>query len=111
MSIGSDTSFIITVYEVQKQVIVLPDGTVERIKVLVSFPEAVTLSAAPAVFSGNMEAKLGDGDDALDLGLISKVAFLASATIDGQGGNNTAFVHNANLPRKPTLVHFQVVNQ
>jgi hypothetical protein len=58
-------------------------------------------------FQGNVSANLGAGNDTLSLATSGKVAFLGSATFDGDGGTNTANVNPGNLPNhKPTLENF-----
>ncbi len=66
------------------------------------------LPAGPVTFNGKAIVNLGDGDDTQNLALGAKVKFRKAATLDGQNGQNTAYVQMANLPLLPTFKHFVI---
>ena len=72
--------------------------------------EHTTLAAGPVTFNGPVTVNLGGGGDTLNLATGAAVTFRRAATLDDQGGQNTANVDPANLSGVPKLKGFQVIN-
>ena len=78
-------------------------------RVLVAIQEVMSAAGQSVTFHGDATALLGDGDDLLSLAIFSTVKFKKRGVLDGQNGSNTADVILANLPVRPSLLHFQVI--
>lgn len=72
--------------------------------------ETITAVGGPVTFNGPVTVNLGGGDDTLNLAIDAEVTFQKAATLDGQGGQNTAYADTANVSGLPKLKDFQVID-